>query len=186
MAAPILFRHPASLDHDTGPHPEGAGRIQAIERRLIERDWFGWQPREPEPVSMAALTAVHPPEHVEAVRTMSERGGGAFDADTIASAGSYEAALYAAGGACAMVEALLPGEAPYGFSVMRPPGHHAEHARAMGFCLFNNVAVAARHALDTLGARRVLVFDWDVHHGNGTNDIFHGTDAVLFVSIHQS
>jgi acetoin utilization deacetylase AcuC-like enzyme len=119
-------------------------------------------------------------------RPLPQRGGGALDPETVASAGSYTAALHAAGGACALVEALLGGEAEAGFSAMRPPGHHAEPARAMGFCLFNNVAVAARHALDSLGARRVLVLDWDVHHGNGTNDIFHASDAVLFASIHQS
>ena len=134
---------------------------------------------------MDALTAVHPESHVRAVRDMSEAGGGAFDPDTMASAGSYEAALHGAGGACALVEALVAGEAPFGFCGLRPPGHHAEPERAMGFCLFNNVAVAARHALDSLGVERVFVFDWDVHHGNGTNDIFHSSPDVLFASIHQ-
>ena len=185
MSAPLLFGHPASLGHDTGPHPEGAGRIQAIERELAGRDWLGWERREPGEVPRDALRAVHPAAHVEAVRRMSEGGGGAFDADTVASAGSYEAALHAAGGACEMVAALLAGEARQAFSIMRPPGHHAEPSQAMGFCLFNNVAIAARHALDSLGAERVFVLDWDVHHGNGTNDIFHRTDEVLFGSIHQ-
>jgi acetoin utilization deacetylase AcuC-like enzyme len=122
---------------------------------------------------------------VDEVRSMCERGGGAFDPDTVASAGSYVAALHAAGGACALVDALVAGETPVGFSGLRPPGHHAEPTVAMGFCLFNNVAVAARHALDSLGLERVLVFDWDVHHGNGTNDIFHASREVLFASIHQ-
>jgi acetoin utilization deacetylase AcuC-like enzyme len=118
---------------------------------------------------------------------MSERGGGYFDPDTQASPGSYLAALHAAGGACALVEALLEeGAGAVGFAGLRPPGHHAEPDRAMGFCLFNNVAVAARHALDSLGLRRVFVLDWDVHHGNGTNDIFHASPEVLFASIHQS
>jgi acetoin utilization deacetylase AcuC-like enzyme len=135
---------------------------------------------------MEALTAIHPPRYVDSVREMSERGGGAFDPDTIASAGSYQAALHAAGGACAMVDALVAGEAPYGFCGLRPPGHHAEPAQAMGFCLFDNVAVAARHALDELGVERVFILDWDVHHGNGTNDVFHSEPAVLFASIHQS
>ena len=116
---------------------------------------------------------------------MCERGGGAFDPDTIASEGTYEAALHAAGGAVALVEALVGGEASVGFSGLRPPGHHAEPRVAMGFCFFNNVAVAARHALDALGLERVFVLDWDVHHGNGTNDIFHSTPEVLFASIHQ-
>jgi acetoin utilization deacetylase AcuC-like enzyme len=115
---------------------------------------------------------------------MSARSEG-FDLDTPTSPGSYEAALRAAGGACALVESLLEGGERTGFSALRPPGHHAEAARAMGFCLFANVAVAARHALDALGAERVLVVDWDVHHGNGTNAIFHDSREVLFVSIHQ-
>jgi acetoin utilization deacetylase AcuC-like enzyme len=122
---------------------------------------------------------------VDAIRAASEAGGGALDADTIMSPGSYRAALHAAGGACAMVDELLAGRAPFGFCGMRPPGHHAEPATPMGFCLFNNVAIAAQHARDQ-GAERVLVLDWDVHHGNGTNDIFHRRDDVLFASIHQS
>jgi acetoin utilization deacetylase AcuC-like enzyme len=135
---------------------------------------------------MAALTAVHPERYVDSVRAMSEAGGGAFDLDTVASPGSYNAGLHAAGGACALVDALVAGEAPFGFCGLRPPGHHAEPERAMGFCLFDNVAVAARHALDSLGVERVFILDWDVHHGNGTNDIFHGDPEVLFASIHQS
>jgi acetoin utilization deacetylase AcuC-like enzyme len=121
---------------------------------------------------------------VEQVREFSERGV-PFDMDTPTSPGSYEAALRAAGGACALVESLLSGGERTGFSCLRPPGHHAETARAMGFCLFANAAIAARHALDALGAERVLVVDWDVHHGNGTNALFHDSPEVLFVSIHQ-
>ena len=120
------------------------------------------------------------------MRSLSEAGGGELDPETPVSPGSWEAALHAAGGACAMAEALLGGEAGIGFSAARPPGHHANHDTTSGFCLFNNVAVAARYALDALGARRVLVVDWDVHHGNGTNDIFRTTDAVLYTSIHQA
>jgi acetoin utilization deacetylase AcuC-like enzyme len=134
---------------------------------------------------MDALVAVHPRAYVESIRAVSEAGGGSFDPDTVASAGSYEAALHAAGGACAMVEALAGGEARVGFCGLRPPGHHAEPEVAMGFCLFNNVAIAARHALDSLGLERVFVLDWDVHHGNGTNDVFHSNPHVLFASIHQ-
>jgi len=186
MGPPILFRHASSLEHETGAHPEGTGRIEAIEAELSRHDWLGFEQREAPAVDLDVLTRVHPNRHVEAVQAMSERGGGAFDADTVASEGSYVAALHAAGGACAMVEALLGGDAPVGFCMLRPPGHHAEPARAMGFCLFNNVAVAARHALDALGLRRVFILDWDVHHGNGTNDIFHTSEEVLFASIHQS
>ena len=132
------------------------------------------------------LTAVHPEAYVESIERLSARGGGAIDFDTVASAGSFGAALHAAGGAVRMVELLLDGEADRAFSAHRPPGHHALPERAMGFCLFNNIAVAARFALDRRELDRVLIVDWDVHHGNGTNDIFHADPAVLFVSIHQS
>ena len=186
MGPPLLFSHPSSLEHETGVHPEGSGRIEAITAELSARDWLGWERREAPAAEVEALCAVHSPAHVEAVRAMSARGGGAFDADTVVSAASYEAALHAAGGACAMAEALLAGDARAGFCALRPPGHHAKPSRAMGFCLFNNVAVAARHAISSLKARRVLVLDWDVHHGNGTNDIFHASDEVLFASIHQA
>jgi acetoin utilization deacetylase AcuC-like enzyme len=182
---PPFFRHPASLDHDTGHgHPERADRIRAIEGHLESREWLGWQPVEAPAATEEQLLRVHPAEYVELVRTMSARSA-AFDLDTPTSPGSYEAALRAAGGACALVESLLSGGERTGFSALRPPGHHAETATAMGFCLFANVAVAARHALGPLGAERVLVVDWDVHHGNGTNAIFHESREVLFVSIHQ-
>jgi acetoin utilization deacetylase AcuC-like enzyme len=182
---PPFFRHPASLDHDTGHgHPERADRIRAIEAELRSRDWLGWEPVEAPAATEEQLLRVHPREYVDDVRARSERGR-PFDMDTPTSPGSYEAALRAAGGACALAEALLAGGERTGFSALRPPGHHAETATAMGFCLFSNMAIAARHALDALGAERVLVLDWDVHHGNGTNAIFHDSREVLFVSIHQ-
>jgi acetoin utilization deacetylase AcuC-like enzyme len=141
--------------------------------------------REAPTAELHAVTAVHPESYVDAIRAAAEAGGGHLDADTVMSAGSYRAAMHAAGGACAMVEELLAENAPFGFCGLRPPGHHAEVATAMGFCLFNNVAIAAQHARGS-GAKRVFILDWDVHHGNGTNDIFHARDDVLFVSIHQS
>jgi acetoin utilization deacetylase AcuC-like enzyme len=137
-------------------------------------------------VARAALTAVHPERYVESIEGVSARGGGQLDLDTVMSVGSYDAALHAAGGAVRLAELLVAGDAPTGFSAHRPPGHHASQARAMGFCLFNNIAVAAQYALDELGLSRVLILDWDVHHGNGTSDIFYTSDQVLFTSIHQS
>ncbi len=167
-------------------HPECAERIIAIERALAEREWIGYEVRAAPPARRDSLIAVHSAEYVDAVRLMSERGGGALDKETVLSAGSYRAAAHAAGAACAMVDSLLAGDAPVGFSATRPPGHHARTDTTCGFCLFNNVAVATRYALDVLGARRVFIFDWDVHHGDGTHDIFRASDQVLFASIHQS
>jgi acetoin utilization deacetylase AcuC-like enzyme len=182
---PPFFRHASSLEHDTGfGHPERPDRIRAIEAELEGRDWLGWELVEAPAATDERLLRVHPREYVDAVREHSERGQ-AFDVDTPTSPGSYGAALRAAGGACALAEALLRGGERVGFSCLRPPGHHAERATAMGFCLFANVAIAARHALAALGAERVLVVDWDVHHGNGTNALFHDSRDVLFVSIHQ-
>ena len=126
---------------------------------------------------------MHPREHVELVRETSAAGA-AFDLDTPTSPGTWEAALHAAGAGCAMVDALLSGEAPTAFCALRPPGHHAEPSRAMGFCMFSNAAIAARYALGS-GISRVLVLDWDVHHGNGTNAALHDSADALFVSLHR-
>jgi acetoin utilization deacetylase AcuC-like enzyme len=181
----VAFTHPSSLLHETGMgHPERVDRMHAIQAELERRDWAGFERREAPRVTEEQLLAVHTREHVDAVREVSARAG-AFDLDTPTSEGSWEAALHAAGGACALVEALVRDGERAGFSILRPPGHHAERDRAMGFCLFGNVSVAARYALDSLGAARVFVLDWDVHHGNGTNSIFHESREVLFASIHQ-
>jgi acetoin utilization deacetylase AcuC-like enzyme len=182
----VLLAHPSSLEHETGAHPENPARITAIERELSDRGWLGFERVMSPPADRAALTAVHPEAYVDAIERLSAAGGGALDLDTIASAGSFKAARHAAGGAVRLVEMLLDAEAEYGFSAHRPPGHHASRNRAMGFCLFNSVAVAARFALDARGLERVMILDWDVHHGNGTNDIFHASREVLFVSIHES
>jgi acetoin utilization deacetylase AcuC-like enzyme len=184
--ASVLLEHPSSVEHETGSHPEQAARIAAIGQELSARDWLGYERVESSEVGDADLTAVHPAEYVDAIERISASGGGYLDPDTIASEGSYRAALHAAGGAVELVDMLLDGHASTVFSMHRPPGHHALPARAMGFCLFNNIAIAARHAVRARGLSRVLIFDWDVHHGNGTNDIFHATDQVLFVSIHES
>jgi acetoin utilization deacetylase AcuC-like enzyme len=183
--ASVFLSHPCSLEHDTGAHPEQAARITAIEHELAQRDWLGFERVSSPAVKRAHLTAVHAAAYVSAIEDLSASGGGSLDLDTVASPGSFVAALHAAGGAVRMVEMLLDEEAAFGFSAHRPPGHHATRARAMGFCLFNNVAVAASFAIDTRGLDRVMILDWDVHHGNGTNDIFHTSKHALFVSIHE-
>ena len=181
----LYFSHPSSLEHDTGGHPENASRLRAIESALDEAGWPGLDRVEAPAATREQLTRVHAPEHVDAIERFSTAGGGMLDLDTIASERSFEAALHAAGGPVDAVERLLAGEDSFAFCALRPPGHHAEAARAMGFCLFNNVAVAATHAIEAGGAERVLVLDWDVHHGNGTEAIFADSDRVLYASIHQ-
>jgi acetoin utilization deacetylase AcuC-like enzyme len=189
LTRPVFLSHPSSLLHGAGGiefHPEQPARIVAIERELERRDWFGVRRIASPAVDRAVLQRVHPPSYVDGIEAISARGGGRIDADTVLSAGSFQAAIHAAGGAVRLVELLISGEARSGFSAHRPPGHHAPRAQAMGFCLFNSIAVAARHAIDGLGLQRVMILDWDVHHGNGTNDIFHVSDQVLFISVHQS
>ena len=185
----LYFSHPACLGHDPATvmpgHPERPERLLAIERALAARDWLGWERREAPLASEDELELVHSAAHVAAIRELCARGGGAIDPDTYAVEASWEAARRAAGGACAMVRALLAGEDRVGFCGTRPAGHHAERERAMGFCLFDNLAVAAELAIRELGAERVLVVDWDVHHGNGTAEIFRRRADVLVANIHQ-
>jgi acetoin utilization deacetylase AcuC-like enzyme len=186
-STPVFLAHRSSLEHDTGEHPERIARIEAINAVLEACDWLGYERVDSPPVQRNVLERVHPAAHVDAIARLSELGGAQLDADTFVSAGSYDAALHACGGAVELVRRLVAGgSGQVGFSAHRPPGHHALPNRAMGFCLFNSVAVAARHALAALDLDRVLILDWDVHHGNGTNDIFWDNDHVLFISIHQS
>jgi acetoin utilization deacetylase AcuC-like enzyme len=185
----LYFSHPACLEHDPSAlmpgHPDTPERLLVLEEYLGEREWLGWERREAPRASEADLERVHSPRLVERVRELCRAGGGAVDADTYVGAASWEAALRAAGGPCEMARTLMGGEARVGFCAGRPPGHHAEPERAMGFCLFDNVAVAAELALAELGAERVFIFDWDVHHGNGTNEAFRRRADVLFASVHR-
>ncbi|MFL5907296.1 MAG: histone deacetylase [Solirubrobacterales bacterium] len=185
LAPGLYVRHPSSFEHDTGDHPENARRLIAIEEALSGRDWLGMELVEAPAAEREQLLRVHDARHVDSIEQFAARGGGMIDLDTVGSAGSWEAALHAAGGAVHAAERLLA-EGGFAFCGLRPPGHHAERDRAMGFCLFNNVAVAAAHAIEQLGIERVLVLDWDVHHGNGTEAIFYGSSRVLYASIHQS
>jgi acetoin utilization deacetylase AcuC-like enzyme len=186
----LYFSHPACEEHDPRAHmpghPDTPERLVAIETALAERDWLSWERREAPPAEDHQLELVHTSNHVRAIRELCLAGGGAIDGDTFVGEASYRAAQHAAGGACEMARALLAGEATVGFCGVRPSGHHAEPDRAMGFCLFNNVAVAAEFAIRELGAGRVFIFDWDVHHGNGTAEAFRRRSDVLFISIHQS
>jgi acetoin utilization deacetylase AcuC-like enzyme len=186
----LYFSHPACMEHDprvySPGHPDTPERLVTLEAALAERDWLGWQRREAPAAVEAQLELVHTARHIAAIRDLCASGGGAIDPDTFVGESSYRAALHAAGGACAMTRALVEGDSTVGFCGVRPSGHHAERARAMGFCLFNNVAVAAAFAIAELGLRRVFVLDWDVHHGNGTAEIFHERADVLFASLHQT
>lgn len=179
-----IFRSDASLGHQTGAHPESAERIVAVEAELDRLDWLGYERHESTPASDELLLRAHPQSHLDSVRAACA-GSLALDSDTVVVPGSLAAALHAAGGAAAVAEALCDGSAEVGASLHRPPGHHAQAARAMGFCLFNNVAVAALHAIDHCGLDRLLILDWDVHHGNGTEAIFDDDPRVCFVSLHQ-
>ena len=182
----LYLRHPSSFAHETGPHPENAERLRSIEAALESVDWLGLEVSDAPEATREQLLRVHSPEHVDRIEELCRRGGGMIDMDTVAVEDSYDAALHAAGGAVHAVDRMLAESARAAFCGLRPPGHHAETGRAMGFCLFNNVAVAAAHALEEHGAERLLVLDWDVHHGNGTDEIFSDTERVLYVSIHQS
>ena len=185
MPTGLWVHHDAGLAHDVPGHPERPARILALEAEMERHGWFGWERAVSPRATREQLERIHPARHIEAIEALDARGGGAIDMDTAVVRGTFEAALRAAGGAVAVTDALLGGTAPVAVSAQRPPGHHAETARAMGFCFFNNVAVAAAHARAVHGLERVLIVDWDVHHGNGTNDIFHTDPDVLFLSIHE-
>jgi acetoin utilization deacetylase AcuC-like enzyme len=177
---------PIYLEHDLRGHPENQQRLKAILRALDE-----YHVRErlssiqALPISMERLERCHSRGYVEQVQRVAERGGGHLDMDTYVRPASYDAALMAAGGVVEATRAVLDGEVDNVFALVRPPGHHALRNRGMGFCLFNNVAVAARYALAERGVERVLIVDFDVHHGNGTQAEFEDDPAVMYISTHQ-
>jgi acetoin utilization deacetylase AcuC-like enzyme len=183
-----LITHPACLEHDTGPwHPERPDRLRRV-LQALEHPQFSTLLRDLAPLATEEqLLLAHPPEYVRAILAVSPEPGQrvALDADTIMSTGSREAALRAAGGAVMAVDAVMEGWAKQVFVAARPPGHHAERDRPMGFCLFANAAIAARHAQARWGLSRVAVVDFDVHHGNGTQDIFQADPTLFYASSHQ-
>lgn len=182
----ILYRDPLFLEHETGRHPEQPARLRAILARL-EKNALVQQCRSGpfQPLNEQAVTAVHGPLVLERVKEVVAQSGGYLDADTVVSPASLRVALAAAGACVAAVDAVMRGEDKNALCLVRPPGHHATPDRSMGFCLFNNVALAAQHARTAHGLNRILIVDWDVHHGNGTQDIFFADGSVLFMSIHR-
>ncbi len=177
---------PIYLRHDTGQHVENASRLEAIISHLDETGLTReLVPIKPQAASVEELSAVHDEQYISRINDVAQRGGGWLDADTVMSADSYEAAIYAAGGAIAATEAVMSGEVPSAFALVRPPGHHATSRRAMGFCLFNNVAIAAKYALAKYNLERIAIIDFDVHHGNGTQESFYDNPQVLYISTHE-
>lgn len=182
----LLYEDACFLTHDTGRHPENAVRLTAITAHLAISG-LASQCRELacEPVTMARLERVHAPGYIAEVQKLAQLGGGRIESDTVVSPASYDVVLRAAGAVCDAVERVVRGEDSQALCLVRPPGHHALASSAMGFCLFNNVAVGARTAVQELGLDRVLVVDWDVHHGNGTQDTFWEDEQVGFLSVHR-
>jgi acetoin utilization deacetylase AcuC-like enzyme len=175
------------LAHEAPDHVERPGRLTAIRKALKEAGlWDDLVHISPAPADEACLLRVHSAEHVSRVRASAKAGGLTWlNPDTYACGASWDAAVLAAGGVCAAVDAVMKGQVRSVFCAVRPPGHHACRGRAMGFCLFNNVAVAVRHAQAEHHLRRIVIVDWDVHHGNGTQEIFWRDPDVMYISIHQ-
>jgi acetoin utilization deacetylase AcuC-like enzyme len=183
----LLYTDPLFLKHDTGKqHPEKADRLRTISKRLeqaglIKKCTAGTY----EPLTEEAVGKLHAAKMVVAAKQLAAHGGGHLEADTVVSPDSFTVALAAAGACVAAVDAVLKGKEHQALCLVRPPGHHATPTRSMGFCLFNNIALAAHHATHTHQVTRVLIVDWDVHHGNGTQDIFYEAPDVSFLSIHR-
>ena len=185
MKAGLVY-DPIYLEHDTGSHPENSQRLVAIMSHLEKtgtKEKLTCLP--PRPASIEELKMVHAPEYISQIKSRAADGGGWLDADTVMCPKSYEVALYAAGGVLTGVEAVMKAKVDSVVALVRPPGHHAIHNRAMGFCIFNNVAIAAKYALANFNLSRVLIVDFDVHHGNGTQDTFYADSKVLYFSTHE-
>ena len=178
--------HPIYLKHDTGNHPENARRLEAIISHLEETELINQLiPVEPRPATVEELALVHEKQYIAHIKEVGMRGGGWLDPDTAMSPGSYDAALYAVGGTIKAAEAVINGELNSAFALVRPPGHHATSRSAMGFCIFNNIAIAAKYALSKHKLEKILIIDFDVHHGNGTQEAFYDNPQVLYISTHQ-
>jgi acetoin utilization deacetylase AcuC-like enzyme len=182
-----LYSHDDCLEHVTPPgHPERVARLEAIARALSTGEFDALDRRDAPLAARADILLCHPEAYLDrVVAAIPEDGWVSLDADTHVSPGSYQAALRAVGGNVAAVDAVLNGDVANAFVACRPPGHHAETELAMGFCLFGNIAIAARHAMERHGLSRVAIVDFDVHHGNGTQDLLWNEERALFVSSHQ-
>ena len=182
----LLYYDRLFLEHDTGRHPENAGRLRPLIKHLDASGLSARCERAAwEPVSIERLCRVHTSQHVDAVKAFAQRGGGQIEVDTVVSPKSYDVALMAAGAVCDAVTRVVRGHQQRALCLVRPPGHHALADNPMGFCLFNNVATGARLAIDEFELQRVLIVDWDVHHGNGTQAIFWKDSQVGFFSAHR-
>lgn len=182
----LLYSDQRFLNHDTGDHPECAERLRAVHRRLEQNQLLSVVTQmAPKPVTDDQIRQVHSVEQVAAFDQLAKQGGGRLDADTVVSADSPSVARLAAGAAVDAVNRVLAGEDQQALCLIRPPGHHATPTKAMGFCLLNNVAIAASYAQKNHAVDRVLIVDWDVHHGNGTQDIFYDDSQVTFFSAHR-
>lgn len=183
-----FFFHPAFLEHDAGNgHPERPARLEAICEHLQQTGcWSQLVHCEPPLTAYDALTLIHPTPYIGRIEQACREGPTSLDPDTMASPGSWEAAMRAVGAVTQAIDAVIEGSLASAFCAVRPPGHHAPATRAMGFCLFNNIAIGARYAQRHHAVSRVLIVDWDVHHGNGTQEIFYEDPSVLYFSTHQS
>jgi len=186
MNMPLLYYDPAFLDHDTGQHPERAVRLSTVWAHLQDTGLIDRFTRPKwKKATAAQIARNHDADYIKAIEDYARHGGGRIETDTVVSQASFDVATLAAGAGCDAVRRVVAGEDRLATCLLRPPGHHALHAHAMGFCLFNNVAVAARCAIDEHDVERVLIVDWDVHHGNGTQDVFYDDGRVAFLSIHR-
>ncbi len=187
MLSTLLYDDSFFLEHNTGKHVESARRIEQVRQELaISNQMDRFQKVAWKKAAKDTLLRVHTPAYLAQLEQFAARGGGQIEQDTIISPESFSVARYASGAACDAVSRVMSGEARSAFCLMRPPGHHALQNAAMGFCLLNHVAIAAAHACAITDAEKVLIIDWDVHHGNGTQDIFWNNSQVAFLSIHRS